>query len=95
VFSAPDGDGLGYTIQTPNHNHPHIKSNPGSSSNLRETIHSDQFMVLDFEPESEVLDAEYEAGMPVPCEDNDSGQGFYGASGGNAGGNRGSPESPR
>jgi len=94
MFSAPDGDGLGYAIQTPNHNHTQLKSNPGSSSKLRETIHSGQFMVSDFEPESEVLDEEYEAGMPVPCEEDDSGQGSYGASGGNAGGNRGSSESP-
>ena len=37
---------------------------------LRETIHSGHFMVSDFEPESEVLDDEYEVGMPVPLEDN-------------------------
>lgn len=39
---------------------------PAGSKLVRETIHSGQFMVSDFEPESEVLDDEYEAGMPIP-----------------------------
>ena len=33
---------------------------------MRETIHSGQFMVSNFEPESEAQDEEYEVGMPIP-----------------------------
>ncbi|CAG7635462.1 unnamed protein product, partial [Allacma fusca] len=63
---------------------------------LRETIHSGHFMVSDFEPESEVLDDEYEAGMPIPSgpEDGSMVQTVQNTSGNLPGSGVASPQSP-